>query len=211
MSELLEDIPLIILDSSQSPSSFLTQHTKYMVELPSFPSFERDFLDYLDPSNSSCNDSSPSNTCAALVDDSRTPSFPTSGHIPSLNYHQSLLSSRDEFFKEIKEFGEDNPIPSLHLFHGNVDLPTSVYHDSLEKLWDQEEEPEIIETVMKVLPSAYHHYLNFFSKVKAEKLPTRHACDHHVKLEGCLPPVGVIYSFSNQESETLRAYISDNL
>ncbi|MBW0553197.1 hypothetical protein O181_092912, partial [Austropuccinia psidii MF-1] len=39
-SELSEKIPLIILDSSESPSLFVTHHTKYMVELPSFPSFE---------------------------------------------------------------------------------------------------------------------------------------------------------------------------
>ncbi|MBW0578563.1 hypothetical protein O181_118278, partial [Austropuccinia psidii MF-1] len=43
-SELPEKIPLIILDSSESPSLFVTHHTKYMVELPSFPSFECDFL-----------------------------------------------------------------------------------------------------------------------------------------------------------------------
>ncbi|MBW0571964.1 hypothetical protein O181_111679, partial [Austropuccinia psidii MF-1] len=43
-SELPEKIPLIILDSSESPSLFVTHHTKYMVELPSFPSFEWDFL-----------------------------------------------------------------------------------------------------------------------------------------------------------------------
>ncbi|MBW0555502.1 hypothetical protein O181_095217, partial [Austropuccinia psidii MF-1] len=47
--------------------------------------------------------------------------------------------------------------------------------------------------------------------VKAEKLPPHHACDHHIELEGSLPPVGVIYSLSNQESDTLRAYISENL
>ncbi|MBW0560102.1 hypothetical protein O181_099817 [Austropuccinia psidii MF-1] len=44
MSELQEKITLIILDSSESPSLFVTNHTKYMVELPSFPSFECDFL-----------------------------------------------------------------------------------------------------------------------------------------------------------------------
>ncbi|MBW0488699.1 hypothetical protein O181_028414 [Austropuccinia psidii MF-1] len=44
MSELPEKIPLIILDSSESPSLFVTHNTKYMVELPSFPSFEWDFL-----------------------------------------------------------------------------------------------------------------------------------------------------------------------
>ncbi|MBW0480818.1 hypothetical protein O181_020533 [Austropuccinia psidii MF-1] len=44
MSELPEKIPPIILDSSESPSLFVTHHTNYMVELPSFPSFEWDFL-----------------------------------------------------------------------------------------------------------------------------------------------------------------------
>ncbi|MBW0465078.1 hypothetical protein O181_004793 [Austropuccinia psidii MF-1] len=92
-----------------------------------------------------------------------------------------------------------------------MDLPPSSYHDSLEELWDEEEEPEEIETVMKVVPSVYHQYLDVFSKVKAEKLPPHHACDHHIELEGSLPPVGVIYSLSNQESDTLRAYISENV
>ncbi|MBW0580901.1 hypothetical protein O181_120616, partial [Austropuccinia psidii MF-1] len=47
--------------------------------------------------------------------------------------------------------------------------------------------------------------------VKSEKLPPHCACDHHIELEGLLPPIGVIYSSSNQESETLRAYISENV
>ncbi|MBW0529270.1 hypothetical protein O181_068985 [Austropuccinia psidii MF-1] len=92
-----------------------------------------------------------------------------------------------------------------------MDLPPSSYHDSLEDFWDKEEEPEEIETVMKVVPSDYHQYLDVFSKLKAEKLPPHHACDHHIELEGSLPPVEVIYSLSNQESDTLRAYISENV
>ncbi|MBW0530846.1 hypothetical protein O181_070561 [Austropuccinia psidii MF-1] len=64
---------------------------------------------------------------------------------------------------------------------------------------------------MNVVPSVYHQYLDVFAKVKAEKLPPHCACDHHIELEGSLPPVGVIYSLSNQESDTLRAYISENL
>ncbi|MBW0485949.1 hypothetical protein O181_025664 [Austropuccinia psidii MF-1] len=87
-----------------------------------------------------------------------------------------------------------------------MDLPPSSYHDSLEELWDEEEEPEEVETMMKVVPSAYNKYLVVFSKVKAEKPPPRHACDHHIELEGSLPPVRVIYSLSNQESDTIRAY-----
>ncbi|MBW0529614.1 hypothetical protein O181_069329 [Austropuccinia psidii MF-1] len=92
-----------------------------------------------------------------------------------------------------------------------MDLPPSSYHDSLEELWDKEEEPEEIKTVMKVVPSVYHQYLDVFSKVKEEKLPPHRACDQHIELEGSLPPAGVIYSLSNQYSDTLRAYISENL
>ncbi|MBW0529925.1 hypothetical protein O181_069640 [Austropuccinia psidii MF-1] len=89
-------------------------------------------------------------SCAALVGDSSIPSFPSSVHIPSLNSHQSLLSSRDEVFKEIQDVGEDNSLSSLHLFFGNMDLPPSSYHDSLEELWDEKEEPEEVKSVMKI-------------------------------------------------------------
>ncbi|MBW0523694.1 hypothetical protein O181_063409 [Austropuccinia psidii MF-1] len=154
MSELPEKIPLIILDSSESPSLFVTHHNKYMVEIPSFPSFEWEFLvidtpkgeelilgfdflkhfnpsidwrqwlitfngdqkDYSDPSNPFSNDLSFAKSCAALVGDSRTPSFPSSVHIPSLISHWSLLSSRGEVFREVQDVGEDNSVSSLHLF-----------------------------------------------------------------------------------------------
>ncbi|MBW0540873.1 hypothetical protein O181_080588 [Austropuccinia psidii MF-1] len=228
MSQLPEKIPLIIMDSSESPSLFVTHHIKYMVELPSFPSFELEFLvidtpkgeylilgfdflnhfnpsidwrqglitfdadhkDYYDSSKYFSNDFSSAKSFAALVGDSRTPSFPSSVHIPSLNSHQSLLSSKDEVFKYIQDVGEDNSVSSLHLFFGNMELPLSSYYDSLEELWDEEEEPEEIETVMKVVPSVYHQYLDVFSKVKAEKLPPHCTCDHHIELEGSLPPIG---------------------
>ncbi|MBW0574224.1 hypothetical protein O181_113939, partial [Austropuccinia psidii MF-1] len=108
------------------------------------------------------------------------------------------------------DVGEDNSVSSLHLFFGNLDLPPS-HHDSLEELWDEEEEPEEVETVLKVVPSVYDQYLDVLYKVKAETLPPHHACDHYIELEGSLPPVGVIYSLSKQESDTLRAYISENV
>ncbi|MBW0495870.1 hypothetical protein O181_035585 [Austropuccinia psidii MF-1] len=123
MSELPEKIPLIILDFSESPTLFVTHHTKYMVELPSFPSFECDFLvidtpkggdlilgfdflnhfnpsiywrrglitfnsnpkDYYDPLTSFSHESSFAKSFAALVGDSRTPSFSYYVHIPSSN------------------------------------------------------------------------------------------------------------------------------
>ncbi|MBW0520196.1 hypothetical protein O181_059911 [Austropuccinia psidii MF-1] len=40
MSELPEKIPCFILDSNESPALFITQDTKWVLELPSFPSFE---------------------------------------------------------------------------------------------------------------------------------------------------------------------------
>ncbi|MBW0486143.1 hypothetical protein O181_025858 [Austropuccinia psidii MF-1] len=129
------------MDSSELPSLFVTHHTRYMVELPSFPSFEWDILvidtpkgedlilefdflnhfntyiewrqglitlnanhkEYYNPSNSFNNDFSSAKSCAALVGYSRTPSFPSSVHIPSLNSHPSLLSPRDEVSKEIQD------------------------------------------------------------------------------------------------------------
>ncbi|MBW0462007.1 hypothetical protein O181_001722 [Austropuccinia psidii MF-1] len=172
MSELQENIPLMILDSSESPSLFVTHHNKYMVELHSLPIFEWDLLaidtpkgeelilgfDFLnnfnpsidwrqglktfnpDPSDSCSNDFASSNNCSALVGDSRTPSFPTSVNIPPCYSHHSLLPCRDKAFKEIKDVGGDNSISSLHIFHGNVDLPPSSYHEPLEDLCDEEEE-----------------------------------------------------------------------
>ncbi|MBW0470196.1 hypothetical protein O181_009911 [Austropuccinia psidii MF-1] len=105
----------------------------------------------------------------------------------------------------IKDVGEDVAISSLHLFQGDIDLPSLSFHASLE------EEPEEIETVLKVVPPADHQYWDVFSNLKAEKFPPHCTCDHHIELEGLLPTAGFIYSLSNQDSETLWAYISENL
>ncbi|MBW0537699.1 hypothetical protein O181_077414 [Austropuccinia psidii MF-1] len=83
---------------------------------------------------------------------------------------QSLLQSGDEVLKEIKDVGEDVAISSLDLFQGDMDLPSLSFDSSLGEQWDEEEEPEVIETVSKVVAPAYHQYLDVFSKVKAEKL-----------------------------------------
>ncbi|MBW0495814.1 hypothetical protein O181_035529 [Austropuccinia psidii MF-1] len=69
-----------------------------------------------------------------------------------------------------------------------MDLPPLSFHASLEEQWDDEKEPEEIETMLKVVPPAYHHYLDVFFKLKAEKLPPYCSCDNHFKLEGLLPP-----------------------
>ncbi|MBW0468088.1 hypothetical protein O181_007803 [Austropuccinia psidii MF-1] len=140
----------------------MTPHTKYMVDLTSFPSFERDFLvidtpkgedvilgfdflnhfdpfidwrqglvtfnadhkDYYYPSKYFSNDSSSSKSCAALVGDLRTPSFPSSVYIPLLNSHQSLKSSRDEAVTtmEIHPLGPQYGITMPYLIYGNLSI-----------------------------------------------------------------------------------------
>ncbi|MBW0465004.1 hypothetical protein O181_004719 [Austropuccinia psidii MF-1] len=154
---------------------------------------------------STSNDFATAVSSFVLVGELKTTSLPPSVHIPSIISSKSLLPSRDEVFKEIKDVEEDFAISSLHLFQGDMNLPPLSFHASLEEQWDEEEEPEEIETVLKVVPPAYHQYLVIFSKVKAEKLPPHFTCDYHIELEGLLPPVGVIYSLSNHDSKTLKA------
>ncbi|MBW0472866.1 hypothetical protein O181_012581 [Austropuccinia psidii MF-1] len=161
--------------------------------------------------SSTSNDFATAFNSVALVGELKTPSHRPSVHIPSIIPSNSLLPTRDEFFEEIKDVGEDVTISSLHLFQGDMDLPPLSFHASLKEKWDEEEALEEIETLLKVVPSAYHQYLDVFSKVKAEKLPPHHACDHHIELEGLLPPVSVIYSLSKNESETLWAKFLENL
>ncbi|MBW0482150.1 hypothetical protein O181_021865 [Austropuccinia psidii MF-1] len=69
-----------------------------------------------------------------------------------------------------------------------MDLPPLSFHASLEEQWDEEEDPEEIKTVLKVVPPACHQYLDVFSKVKAEERPPHCDCDHHIELEGLQPP-----------------------
>ncbi|MBW0583044.1 hypothetical protein O181_122759 [Austropuccinia psidii MF-1] len=161
MSEIPENIPLFILDSNESPGLFITNYSKWVVDLPSFSSFEwdlciidspkgedlilgYDFLYHFNPIidwkkglityasshkdfsgiiSSTSNDFATAFNSVSLVGELKTPSLPSSVHIPSIIPSQSLLQLRDEVFKEIKDFGEDVAIYSLHLFQGDMDLP----------------------------------------------------------------------------------------
>ncbi|MBW0527182.1 hypothetical protein O181_066897 [Austropuccinia psidii MF-1] len=231
MSEVREKIPLFILDSNESPTLFITHYPKWVVDFPSFPSFEWDlfiidspkgeelilsyyFLYHFDPiinwkngliiydsshkyssgiNSSTSNDLATAVNSVSLAGELNTPSLPSSVHISSIMPPHSLLKSRDEVFKEINDVGDDVAISSLHLFQGDMDLHLLSFNASLEEQSDEEEEPEEIETVLKVVPPAYHQYLDVFSKVKAEKLPPHRAFDRHIELESLLPPMGVIY------------------
>ncbi|MBW0477202.1 hypothetical protein O181_016917 [Austropuccinia psidii MF-1] len=227
MSELPEKTPLFILDSNEDTSFFITHSTKWVVYLPSFPRIEwdffiinspkgeylilnYDFLYHFNPiidwknglityDSSGINSSTSNDLTTAVVGELKTTSRPSSVYIPSIIPSPSLIQSRNEVFKDIKDIGEDVAIYLLHIFQGDMDLPPLLFHASLQEQWDEEEAPEEIKTVLKVVPPACHQYLDVFSKVKAEKIPPHHTCDHHIELQGLLPQVGVIYSLSNKE------------
>ncbi|MBW0543479.1 hypothetical protein O181_083194 [Austropuccinia psidii MF-1] len=78
----------------------------------------------------------------------------------------------------------------------------------MEELWDEEEEPEEIETMMKAFPSVYHQYLDVFSKVKGEKLPPHRACDHQIELEASLPPEALSQFYQLKEAFTTAPIVS---
>lgn len=115
---------------------------------------------------------------------------------------------QDEDLDQVSNSPQQAFLRSLNLSPQSTD-PTGISY-SWEDFEDLEEEEEI-ETVSKVVPKAYHDYLDIFSKVKADLIPPHRACDHHIKLEGPIPPVGPIYSLSNEELATLKAYIADNV
>ncbi|MBW0481314.1 hypothetical protein O181_021029 [Austropuccinia psidii MF-1] len=155
-------IPLFILDSNESPALFITHYTNDI--------------------KSSSNDLATSVNSVALVGEPKTPSLTPSVHIPSIIPSQSLLPLRDERCWRI----------CFYIFTSSLSrgyrLSPSSFHASLEKQWDEEEEPEEMETVVKVVPHSYYQYLDVLSKMKAEKPPPHFPCDHHIKLEGRLPP-----------------------
>ncbi|MBW0481631.1 hypothetical protein O181_021346 [Austropuccinia psidii MF-1] len=220
MSELPEKITLLILDSNESTSLFIIHYTKWVVELPSFPSFEWDFFDIDSPKGEDLilgyDFIYHFNPIIDWKDGLITydSSHKDSGGIELSTSHDFATAFNNDslvVFKEIKDIGEDVAIASLHRFQGDMDLPPLSFHASLEVKWDEEEESEEIEAVLKVVPPEYHNFLDLFSKLKAEKLPPHHPCDHHIKLEGLLPQFGPIYSLLKHESETLKAYSSENV
>ncbi|MBW0499278.1 hypothetical protein O181_038993 [Austropuccinia psidii MF-1] len=155
IKEGLEKIPLIILDSSESPSLFVTHHTKYVVELPSFPSFKWDFLVIDTPKG-----------------EDLILGFNFLNHFnPSIDWRQGLITfnaDHKDYCDPSKSFSND--FSSSKLCAALVDLPPSSYHDSLEELWDEEEEPEEVEAVMKVVSSVYHQYLDTLSAYISENV-----------------------------------------
>jgi len=62
------------------------------------------------------------------------------------------------------------------------------------------------------IPEEYHKYADVFSKSKAETLAPHCPYDLRIDLEkDSHPPVGIIYSLSKFEQETLKEFIDENL
>ncbi|MBW0474742.1 hypothetical protein O181_014457 [Austropuccinia psidii MF-1] len=137
MSKLPKKLLFFSLDSKESTPLFITCYNNHKDSRGIIPS--------------TSNDSATSVNSVALVGELKTPSLSSSVHTPPIIPSQSLLASRDEVFKEIKDVGED-AISSLHCFRGDMDLPSSSFHAFLEEQWAREEEPELIETMLNIAP-----------------------------------------------------------
>ncbi|MBW0553519.1 hypothetical protein O181_093234 [Austropuccinia psidii MF-1] len=142
------DWEFLVIDTSKGEDiilgfDFLNHVNPYIDWRQGLVAFNADHKDYYDPSKYFSNYFFLAKSCEAMVSDSRSLSFPSSFHIPSLNSHTLFLPSRDEVFKEIQNVGKENSVYSLHLFFGNMDIPPSSYHDFLEELWDGEEPEEV--------------------------------------------------------------------
>ncbi|KAL7281329.1 hypothetical protein ACG7TL_004638 [Trametes sanguinea] len=62
------------------------------------------------------------------------------------------------------------------------------------------------------IPEEYHEFADVFSKSKADELPEHRPYDLKIELEpGATPPLGLIYSLSKVELDTLREYINENI
>ena len=71
---------------------------------------------------------------------------------------------------------------------------------------------EDVAEIRRLLPKAYHEYLDVFSKKEADTLPPHRPYDHRIELEeGTQPPFGPIYKLSESELTALREYLEENL
>jgi hypothetical protein len=78
--------------------------------------------------------------------------------------------------------------------------------------FDDDEDPDDIKDILRLVPSEYHDFVNVFSKSRADKLPPHRPYDHAIELEGdSLPRTGPIYSTSSKESEILKSNIDELL
>ena len=85
--------------------------------------------------------------------------------------------------------------------------------EDLSHFFDPDEDPDDIADTLRIVPPAYHSYMDVFSKARADTLPPHRSYDHGIDLldDKDLPPVGPIYSTSSVESLALKSEIDSLL
>ena len=73
--------------------------------------------------------------------------------------------------------------------------------------WAAQEVPPDLSSV----PEDYHEFADVFSKGKADMLPPHRSYDLKIELEEGTPPPNRMYSLSQSELETLRAFIEEHV
>lgn len=73
-------------------------------------------------------------------------------------------------------------------------------------------DPDLNDSIWKLIPLEYHDYIDSFKKSNAERLPPHRPYNHKITLkEGFQPPFGPLYSLSKPELEALRKWLNNNL
>ena len=129
-------------------------------------------------------------------------------HLTASSRHPSLSSN----LKALK-------FPSFSLKSINAPLTLDALLCSLKigrpyKLFEAnffDKVPEYLETILPLIPTAFHKFAPLFSKVKADALPPQQACDHQIELTGDPPRKGGVNKLLDPKDLVLCEYISENI
>ena len=226
---LASPLPLYAFDSATEPRCLLTERTTWLFDLPNFHRFEWPVLvvdttdmddtilgyDYLRHWNPiidwheglitpRASQLSESDALRSVELDLNNPTRqPTaSSRIPSASCDLQALDSRSISSKSI-----DEPTTTDAFLCAST---TGKSYEPFEAAFF-DEASEDLETILPLIPTAFHDFIDIFSKVKADTLPPRRACDHQIELTGDPPRKGGVYKLSDPEDLVLREYISEHV
>ena len=81
------------------------------------------------------------------------------------------------------------------------------------EIWDEEKETaKSEEEARKLVPEKFHKWIKVFDKKQSERMPTRKAWDHMIKIKkGFIPRKGKVYPLLREEREEVREFVKEQL
>lgn len=101
------------------------------------------------------------------------------------------------------------------VFAHACELPDATSHTlnlSVQEISAQSTSVSEFSSDLSRIPEDYHEFADVFSKAQADILPEHQPYDLKITIEdGAVPPLGLIYSLSKLELDTLCKYIDENI